>query len=138
MIYFNPRTPHGVRLLRAFDTPIRCSISIHAPHTGCDPYIICIRQGRFRFQSTHPTRGATRINRADTIYTIYFNPRTPHGVRPTPGGVLLICLHISIHAPHTGCDPSCFLMSVMLCLISIHAPHTGCDPSIENPASSHR
>ena len=80
----------------------------------------------------------------------YFNPRSPHGERPTeemtdPDGES----YISIHAPRTGSDPSmwtktatsenfnprsphgerqhatCPLLSSLL--ISIHAPRTGSD-----------
>ena len=78
------------------------------------------------FQSTHPTRGATFI-------ALYFRN----------------IFHISIHAPHTGCDDQGLQLIAVaagfqsthptrgatrslkkkhdLNLISIHAPHTGCD-----------
>ena len=59
----------------------RHTISIHAPHAGCDR---CARSGskqRFLFQSTHPMRGATAAN-----FAILSKPS------------------ISIHAPHAGCD----------------------------------
>ncbi|VEJ36336.1 Uncharacterised protein [Aedoeadaptatus ivorii] len=100
---FNPRTPHGVRLgqpptyqvRRGFqsthptrgathhqrDRGAELSISIHAPHTGCDK----------------PTRRATHgVNN--------FNPRTPHGVRLALLVFSIFSPLISIHAPHTGCD----------------------------------
>ena len=104
--YFNPRTPHGVRLRACRLLIGSTDISIHAPHTGCDtltaPYVARLRL----FQSTHPTRGATRQN-----------------VRRGLG------IKISIHAPHTGCDT--VLANVFQePLISIHAPHTGCDASL--------
>ena len=146
---FNPRTPYGVR------RPASClwrslfCISIHAPHTGCDPtlsrafrsiqhfnprtpYGVRLHafsgfRGVFLFQSTHPIRGAT-------ARTSRYRLR----------------IQISIHAPHTGCDPAFARgqqrqshfnprtpYGVRPCLpsprsrrlnISIHAPHTGCDP----------
>ena len=35
------------------------------------------------FQSTHPARGATTLRGADLCGAdLYFNPRTPRGVRP--------------------------------------------------------
>ena len=34
--YFNPRTPHGVRLALPDSVSARKAISIHAPLTGCD------------------------------------------------------------------------------------------------------
>ena len=58
------------------------------------------------FQSTHPTRGAT------------FDRRWH----------LQDC-HISIHAPHTGCDKITLVDIPGYEVISIHAPHTGCDSS---------
>ena len=53
-VYFNPRTPDGVRLKDAVCIAFIANISIHAPLTGCD------RDGRLvidepsAFQSTHP------------------------------------------------------------------------------------
>ena len=38
-----------------------------------------------RFQSTLPARGATNPRRNHARQQIYFNPRSPHGERPTPG-----------------------------------------------------
>src|SRR5690606_11563237 len=101
--YFNPRTLHGVRLI--------CFLT----------FIMYLK-----FQSTHPTRGATSIMLLTSARYL-----------------------ISIHAPYTGCDllllseltkSSIFQsthptrgatssdMSLRLMLpISIHAPYTGCD-----------
>ena len=61
-IYFNPRTPCGVR-------PI--GLLLHWLHG--------------RFQSTHPVRGATAAHHPATENPSYFNPRTPCGVRPAAG-----------------------------------------------------
>ena len=57
-VYFNPRTPCGVRL---------------NPNTGQEEIKI--------FQSTHPLRGATEPEKAYSAKIIDFNPRTPCGVR---------------------------------------------------------
>ena len=104
IIYFNPRTPCGVRLVQISPTYVRTAISIHAPLAGCDPRLrrVYDKMGMisihaplagcdlvnkyFRvfvvaFQSTHPLRGATHI---------FFASR----LKPT----------ISIHAPLAGCD----------------------------------
>ena len=35
--------------------------------------------------------------------------------------------HISIHAPHAGCDVTCMAKRRKMSRISIHAPHAGCD-----------
>ena len=102
--YFNPRSPHGERLIsRRFGFPRRlisihaprtgsdgrthegglneASISIHAPRTGSDIinvfYIAC----QLKFQSTLPARGATA-------------GRVP----------IFSSAEISIHAPRTGSD----------------------------------
>ncbi len=149
---------------------VKC-ISIHAPHTGCDGPSQSSRIRGMEFQSTHPTRGATNMlppsldrlgfqsthptrgatRRYDLVapLTLYFNPRTPHGVRRDKINLTDDQAAISIHAPHTGCDsrgaaicrPSVAFQSThptrgataASCTrreqrqISIHAPHTGCD-----------
>ena len=55
---FNPRSPHGERLVRFF-----ARIAINP------------------FQSTLPARGATRVASFAFSYFDYFNPRSPHGER---------------------------------------------------------
>ena len=124
---FNPRTPCGVRpdLLVAIgitwdisihapragcdcdDAPDKPTddISIHAPRAGCDDTTSAKEVGHYKFQSTHPVRGATRYCRNQIDRMQNFNPRTPCGVRrgrwhrgPSPA-------RISIHAPRAGCDP---------------------------------
>ena len=58
-LYFNPRTPRGVRRL-----PVDKLFILHL------------------FQSTHPARGATELLELPTYHEGNFNPRTPRGVRP--------------------------------------------------------
>ncbi len=124
-------------------------ISIHAPLAGCDS----MRQrasAAMSFQSTHPLRGATRrrhgavcailisihaplagcdcLRRAASANAIYFNPRTPCGVRPFRGSIRSKFTQISIHAPLAGCDVRGLRPAVQL-HISIHAPLAGCDVS---------
>ena len=107
--------------------PLIHRISIHAPRAGCD-------------------------GKKPWIWSncIYFNPRTPCGVRPkwciwscrtltfqsthpvrgATGKPLKPDMHsfrISIHAPRAGCDPgSCGPVGRGV-PISIHAPRAGCD-----------
>ena len=125
----------------------------------------------FAFQSTHPMRGATETMIAGVPHVYDFNPRTPCGVRPATrqksrafvrfqsthpmrGATYRYIgrrslYHISIHAPHAGCDiwhirrhkqqhyfnprTPCGVrrmqqVDVMRKInISIHAPHAGCD-----------
>ena len=125
---FNPRTSCGVRLVNPRALLPGFSISIHAPHAGCD------------------------MGNADGLATVLnFNPRTSCGVRRREGTLPYRHKAISIHAPHAGCDPSIgepsFPWAVFqsthlmrgatagipvpggLDGISIHAPHAGCDPA---------
>ena len=123
---FDPRTPYGVRLVHRLCGQQGQAISIHAPHAGCDrpntpistslsnfnprtPYGVrpsCswLDECVFKFQSTHPIRGATRNVIRISRHGYNFNPRTPYGVRLNTFQRKCSLIHISIHAPHTGCD----------------------------------
>ena len=79
---FNPRTPRGVRLSGLFQS-----------------------FSNWRFQSTHPARGATRHIQGKQYSK-----------------------EISIHAPREGCDGRCWTMAWSSTVIPIHAPREGCDP----------
>ena len=100
------------------------------------------------FQSTLPARGATSCHPRYWTFGIDFNPRSPHGERPTnfrsfgilrsfqstlpARGATSVSGHvapldlISIHAPRTGSD-DVDSHSAHLTRISIHAPRTGSD-----------
>ena len=125
LYYFNPRSPYGerqnssgcqsLRLVFQSTLPLRGAtfvpyflfrsqiISIHAPLTGSDMYVITVWIAPNRFQSTLPLRGAT-------IRT----------------GLHFFGRRISIHAPLTGSDRSRF-WPFRRNFISIHAPLTGSD-----------
>ena len=133
---FNPRSPHGERLVLPETRQAASRISIHAPRTGSDGRaspsaaryntisIHAPRTGsdglpdaakgrkRPRFQSTLPARGAT-----------------------TDGDAQAPPRKISIHAPRTGSDDH---QAAAQCIphISIHAPRTGSD-SISTPSASY-
>ena len=125
--YFNPRAPYGARLVPCYgDTPAAAV-----------------------FQSTRPIRGATSGNNRLKLGKQNFNPRAPYGARLIFSASLVPCYGISIHAPHTGRDPSgqfgyssttnfnprapygarlcCLAADGCVSRISIHAPHTGRD-----------
>ena len=124
-LYFNPRTPCGVRL--GTEAGMTTSSDFN-PRTPC---------------GVRP-----RILRASFILLTYFNPRTPCGVRlnviiDALWSAIFQSTHpmrgatdedgeetdvdiISIHAPHAGCDRT-GLTRTALRGISIHAPHAGCD-----------
>ena len=79
-IYFNPRTPHGVRHLRAALMELAKDFNPRTPH-GVRPLFGPFIRAEIIFQSTHPSRGATA-----------------QATRPTE------ITGISTHAPLTGCD----------------------------------
>ena len=63
-----------------------------------------MHRGRNKFQSTHPARGATGQIYCHSAEHIYFNPRTPRGVRREDVDNCPTNTKISIHAPREGCD----------------------------------
>ena len=80
------------------------TISIHAPRAGCDVLAWFAFRWIYKFQSTHPVRGATYYLIKGTLFCHNFNPRTPCGVRRTSSARGLPMRQISIHAPRAGCD----------------------------------
>ena len=106
LVYFNPRSPHGERRRKTQQSAIvicisihaprtgsdvvtrptkctRCEISIHAPRTGSDAPFAAINPPPVGFQSTLPARGATDATPSLTSPCRNFNPRSPHGERPS-------------------------------------------------------
>ena len=79
-------------------------ISIHAPRTGSDMYIMLDKQYFTPFQSTLPARGATPLRLATLATPFNFNPRSPHGERRGSKRNEAVAKRISIHAPRTGSD----------------------------------
>ena len=79
-------------------------ISIHAPLTGCDFRVFFSLWRGAKFQSTHPSRGATPGGKIKGGLTTIFQSTHPSrgatrvGEKSHHGGL------ISIHAPLTGCD----------------------------------
>ena len=103
-------------------------ISIHAPLAGCDIDDLIPYANNAKFQSTHPSRGATRAIWIPHSWRKYFNPRAPCGARQRQHDALLRQPLISIHAPRAGRDWS---SGDKGCRhgISIHAPRAGRDCS---------
>ena len=100
---FNPRTPYGMRLRGLKDLGLVGSISIHAPLTGCDmikSYGTCA----FYISIHAPLTGCDTFQLIHALSSIYFNPRTPYGMRQEVNIKGYIDVAISIHAPLTGCD----------------------------------
>ena len=103
--HFNPRSPHGERLLENAKKELAK-----------------------KFQSTLPARGATLQRQHIAAGIPHFNPRSPHGERPCSARRCGLLRPISIHAPRTGSDGICIVFSFrQYGRISIHAPRTGSD-----------
>ena len=123
---FNPRPPHGGRLIpKALEaglsifqstpssrraTPAedltrgKFDISIHALLTEGDGSSLMAVIRLSKFQSTPSSRRATRSGCRSTGFSHYFNPRPPHGGRPTGCGPNWRGSCISIHALLTEGD----------------------------------
>ena len=125
LVYFNPRSPWGERLLRIYcvflsrefqsTLPVggatvgskyvigRLSISIHAPRGGSDK-----KAGRRTFFfgiSIHAPRGGSdKRHRHTSKESLDFNPRSPWGERPDASSLTGAISVISIHAPRGGSD----------------------------------
>ena len=102
--YFNPRSPHGERLLRVVQKLNVLRISIRAPRTGSDNIADQVDGSSVPFQSTLPARGATTGRWAAESAPSDFNPRSPHGERRCYNYSADAAINISIHAPRTGSD----------------------------------
>ena len=125
--YFNPRSPSGLRRTFTFYIQVCfifqstqpewaatgrfcCSctanhlISIHAARVGCD----CDVGMEFPevYISIHAARvGCDSFCRTIDRITVYFNPRSPSGLRQcNPCRPFRPAVRISIHAARVGCD----------------------------------
>ena len=88
MADFNPRSPHGERLLYLILVARIRAISIHAPRMGSDSLIWASRPSSTRFQSTLPAWGATFCYAGRKHGSQDFNPRSPHGERRPYGACM--------------------------------------------------
>ena len=80
--YFNPRTPCGVRPVTAARSAGVISISIHAPHAGCDRVVTVEKAGIEPISIHAPHAGCDqKQSRPTQNRRKHFNPRTPCGVR---------------------------------------------------------
>ena len=157
--HFNPRSPHGERQYSRSSRWFQRTISIHAPRTGSDDRAVGGRVSTIGFQSTLPARGATVLQLLSRCCNQYFNPRSPHGERPslcvscrssspfqstlpargatssTSSGKSFRIFQSTL--PARGATPTHDFQSCAL-HISIHAPRTGSDdtpPPSAPPAS---
>ena len=146
--HFNPRSPHGERLVQHRRDFCLADISTHAPRTGSDT--ISLLFCACATISTHaPRTGSDAYHRLTDGREADFNPRSPHGERhpdyfdlgcfdkfqptlPARGATKkekpeAIQHPISTHAPRTGSDVAALPDSIFGLKISTHAPRTGSD-----------
>ena len=124
---FNPRSPHGERRRYFIYKNNRTGISTHAPRTGSDPPTALCRQCRHKHFNPRSPHGERRLEMALSWKTMqYFNPRSPHGERHHRVLRYAGTSAISTHAPRTGSDEPDGV-TVYKTRISTHAPRTGSD-----------
>ena len=112
----------------------RQGISIHAPREGCD--IFCASSFIRTVISIHaPREGCDFCTYARFPIILYFNPRTPRGVRPQQLRIHSTTFLFQSTHPARGATRIAFS-----CLrshyISIHAPREGCDLRLRLSAST--
>ena len=112
----------------AITRPQQAGIVFQSTHPGwgATGRIARLSAGNQKFQSTHPGWGATVLPPLLHTFNLYFNPRTPGGVRLRVITDRVYYVYISIHAPRVGCDSVQNRREIQQ-QISIHAPRVGCD-----------
>ena len=88
-------------------------ISIHAPIVGCDQCMHYMAVTGYKFQSTHPSWGATQINKENIKW-----------------------IKISIHAPIVGCDVIGKIRYFVIILFQSTHPSWGATSSMSNLCSA--
>ena len=86
ILYFNPRTPCGVRQSTSPCWSTKLTFQSTHPLRGATSVSDAWSASVEAFQSTHPLRGATQHQGRDGLRESYFTPRTPCGVRPKRSG----------------------------------------------------
>ena len=90
---------------------IAVAISIHAPRTGSDGGTTALGIVPCLFQSTLPARGATRTPSSGGKPAVRFQSTLPARGATKPPPPRATAEAISIHAPRTGSDFACCLLS---------------------------
>ena len=80
-LYFNPRSPHGERLLRLYRRRHSALFQSTLPARGATLRLLPALLDGVLFQSTLPARGATWRRAFGRFAPCDFNPRSPHGER---------------------------------------------------------
>ena len=124
-IYFNPRSPNGLRLEMRADEMTRKYFNPRSPN-GLRQKTLPVFIHWCKFQSTQPEWAATSniLSMREIIVIsihaarmgcdpfvlkvppqpLYFNPRSPNGLRPICANTKPNNAYISIHAARMGCD----------------------------------
>ena len=119
---FNPRSPHGERLIFA---PNLCNlhlISTHAPRTGSDFCYFNRQRIRFKFQPTLPARGATTYAVGIT-YKYAISTHAPRTGSDAGDIVEWGGADISTHAPRTGSDRCPMIQATVVAHFNPRSPH---------------
>ena len=101
---FNPRSPHGERPDARPRAERIIYISIHAPRRGSDAADTPDAPTPADISIHAPRTGSDGGRRRQGGHHVYFNPRSPHGERPSRSPIAGNDSSISIHAPRTGSD----------------------------------
>ena len=121
-IKFQSTHPHGVRPFSRYPPSTSSYVSIHAPTRGAtDSHPPSMFSGEF--QSTHP-HGVRRLRIAKHCNSFFgFNPRTHTGC-DAPLNFISIAPFSFNPRTHTGCDDLPYLILIVI-HVSIHAPTRG-------------
>ena len=96
---FNPRSPHGERLLARLFVCDQFQFQSTLPARGATSAGVRVRENNFYFNPRSPH--GERRNYCKKIFCgIDFNPRSPHGERPCTFGMLAICANFNPRSPH--------------------------------------
>ena len=98
------------------------SISIHAPRAGCDLALMVTLSVKYKFQSTHPGRGATKIRSVENEVSVDFNPRTPGGVRLIYLGTIITLIVFQSTHPGRGATGYVCCLGVLFCNFNPRTP----------------
>ena len=99
-LHFNPRTPCGVRHDRPRGACACYRFQSTHPLRGATLDVAGDHRARVRFQSTHPLRGATLFVRSFSVFLLLFQ-----STHPLRGATLYAVWHIKLH-PHQRADQS--------------------------------
>ena len=130
---FNPRTPHGVRPLPTLKTPPKIDFNPRTPH-GVRQRLEYFLEHRHRFQSTHPSRGATYTVRWMNDFTEFQSTHPSRGATSVYAYFLAPNVAFQSTHPSRGATPP-NLPRLGRMEISINAPLTGCDDDFALPDS---